>query len=102
MEKPESDATQGRLLWADGLYVKAGIEDHMACESGERESKEGGPGILRDLISCGLWLPQLTVADGHLGIWSALGDRGSGRHSGFKRRPVDGAFLLGVSMSRRT
>ena len=79
-------------MWADGLYVKAGIENHkaallviiaattdgkkvlLACESGERESKEGWSGILRDLISRGLQLPRLTVADGHLGIWSALGE----------------------------
>src|SRR5262245_32614298 len=79
-------------MWADGLYVKAGIEDHkaallviiaattegkkvlLACESGERESKEGWSGILRDLIARGLRLPKLTVADGHLGIWSALGE----------------------------
>ena len=79
-------------MWADGLYVKAGIADHkaallliiaattdgrkvlLASESGERESKEGWSGILRDLISRGLRLPQLTLADGHLGIWSALGE----------------------------
>jgi putative transposase len=79
-------------MWADGLYVKAGIDDHkaallviiaattdgkkvlLACESGERESKEGWSGILRDVIACGLRLPLLTVADGHLGIWSALGE----------------------------
>lgn len=79
-------------MWADGLYVKAGIDDHkaallviiaattegnkilLACESGERESKEGWSGILRDLISRGLKLPLLTVADGHLGIWAALGE----------------------------
>jgi transposase-like protein len=79
-------------MWADGLYVKAGIDDHkaallviiaattdgkkvlLACESGERESKEGWSGILRDVIARGLRLPLLTVADGHLGIWSALGE----------------------------
>jgi putative transposase len=50
-------------MWAEGLYVKAGIDDHkaallviiaattdgkkllLACESGERESKEGWTGI---------------------------------------------------------
>src|SRR5262249_40917202 len=55
-------------MWVDGLYVKAGIENHkaallviiavttdgkkilLACESGERESKEGWAGLLRDLI----------------------------------------------------
>lgn len=78
--------------WADGLYVKAGIEDRkaallviigaltdgskvlLACESGERESKESWLKILRDLKARGLKLPRLTVADGHLGIWAALGE----------------------------
>lgn len=78
--------------WADGLYVKAGIEDRksalltivgvlsngekvvLACESGERESKEGGLQVLRDLKHRGLTFPRLTVADGHLGIWAACGE----------------------------
>jgi transposase-like protein len=78
--------------WADGLYVKAGIEDRkaallvivgatasgekvlLACESGERESKESWLKVLRDLNARGLKLPRLTVADGHLGIWAALGE----------------------------
>lgn len=71
--------------WADGLYVKAGIEDRksalltivgalttgekivLACESGERESTESWLKILRDLKHRGLTFPRLTVADGHLG-----------------------------------
>jgi transposase-like protein len=79
-------------IWADGLYVKAGIEDQkaallviigattdgkkvlLACESGQRESKEAWILIIRDLIARGLRLPKLTVADGHLGIWAALGE----------------------------
>ena len=79
-------------MWADGLYVKAGIADHkaallvivgartdgrkvlLACESGVRESKESWKAILRDRTSRGLKLPKATVADGHLGIWSALGE----------------------------
>jgi transposase-like protein len=78
--------------WADGLYVKAGIEDRkaalltivaalsngdkvlLACESGLRESKEAWLAVLRDLQARGLKLPKLTVADGHLGIWAALGE----------------------------
>lgn len=78
--------------WADGLYVKAGIEDRksalltivgalttgekivLACESGERESKESWLKILRDLKHRGLTFPRLTVADGHLGIWAAFGE----------------------------
>lgn len=78
--------------WADGLYVKAGIEDRksalltivgalttgekvvLACESGERESKESWLKLLRDLKNRGLTFPRLTVADGHLGLWAALGE----------------------------
>ncbi|TAL24688.1 MAG: IS256 family transposase [Nitrospirae bacterium] len=78
--------------WADGIYVKAGLEDHkaallviigalssgqkiiLACESGQRESKENWASILRDLKARGLKLPRLTIADGHLGIWAALGE----------------------------
>jgi len=78
--------------WADGIYVKAGLEKDkaalliiiggltngkkvfLACESGYRESKESWSGVLRDLTARGLRLGRLTVADGHLGIWSALGE----------------------------
>jgi transposase-like protein len=78
--------------WADGLYVKAGIGDRkaallvmvgatsagekvlLACQAGERESKESWLALLRDLKARGLKFARLTVADGHLGIWSALGE----------------------------
>jgi len=78
--------------WADGIYVKAGLEKDkaallvmvgaltsgekvlLACESGYRESKESWRGMLRDLKGRGLKLGRLTIADGHLGIWSALGE----------------------------
>lgn len=78
--------------WADGIYVKAGLEKDkaallviigalvtgekvlLACESGYRESKESWAAVLRDLTARGLKLGTLTVADGHLGIWSALGE----------------------------
>lgn len=78
--------------WADGIYVKAGLEKEkaallvmigaltngkkvfLACDSGYRESKESWSGVLRDLKSRGLRLGRLTIADGHLGIWSALGE----------------------------
>ena len=77
-------------LWADGLYVKAGLEDTkaallvligaladgrkvvLAVESGQRESTESWGALLRDLKARGLVTPKLTIADGHLGIWSAL------------------------------
>ncbi len=78
--------------WADGIYVKAGLEKDkaallviigalksgekvlLACESGYRESKESWKEVLRSLRDRGLEFPKLTVADGHLGIWSALGE----------------------------
>lgn len=77
-------------LWADGVYVKAGLEDSkaallvliradatgrktvLAVESGQRESTESWATVLRDLKRRGLRAPKLTIADGHLGIWSAL------------------------------
>jgi len=77
-------------LWADGVYVKAGLEDRkaallvligacadgrkvvLAVESGQRESTESWATVLRDLKARGLRAPKLTIADGHLGIWSAL------------------------------
>ena len=78
--------------WADGMFVRAGLEKDkaallviigalengqkvlLACESGYRESKESWLGVLRDLRRRGLKLGRLTIADGHLGIWSALGE----------------------------
>ncbi|MCS6997675.1 MAG: IS256 family transposase [Casimicrobiaceae bacterium] len=78
--------------WADGLYVKAGIADRraallvivgataqgnkvlLACQAGERESAQAWAAVLRDLRARGLAFPRLTVADGNLGIWAALGE----------------------------
>lgn len=78
-------------LWADGIYVKAGLEREkaallvligalsngekviLAIESGYRESSESWGALLRDLKARGLRAPKLTIADGHLGIWAALG-----------------------------
>jgi transposase-like protein len=79
-------------LWADGIYVKAGVDDGKAAllvivaglrdgrkivlsvESGQRESTETWSSILRDLRRRGLNAPRGLVADGHLGIWGALTD----------------------------
>jgi putative transposase len=90
-----TDLSKRELVYAfaDGLYVKCGFDDRtkallvivgalangdkvlLACEAGERESKESWGAILRDLKARGLKLPALTVADGHLGIWGALGEQ---------------------------
>jgi putative transposase len=76
-------------LWADGIYVKAGLEKEkaallvlvdanssgekivLAVESGQRESSESWSGTLRDLKARGLQSPKLTVADGR---WRSLGN----------------------------
>jgi putative transposase len=78
-------------VWADGIYVKAGLEKDkaamlvviaglrdgrkvvLAVESGYRESTESWAALLRDLKGRGLRAPRLLIADGHLGIWSAVG-----------------------------
>jgi len=79
-------------IWADGVYVKAGIgrdkaallviiaslrdggKHVLAVESGYRESRESWASVLRSLKERGFRIPRLIVADGHLGIWSALSD----------------------------
>jgi putative transposase len=44
-------------------------------ESGQRESKESWGAVLRDLRARGLSPWRCTIADGHLGIWAALGEQ---------------------------
>ena len=78
-------------LWADGIYVKAGLEKEKAVLlvvlaalsawqqgggfSDERLSGIDGKlvrGVTRDLKRRGMNAPRLVIADGHLGIWGAL------------------------------
>ena len=77
-------------LWADGIYVKAGLEKEKAVllvvlaalsdgskvvvsvTIGYRESTESWSEVLRDLKRRGMNAPRLVIADGHLGIWGAL------------------------------
>jgi transposase-like protein len=54
--------------------LKDGRKVVLAIESGQRESKESWARVLRDLFARGLRRWMVTVADGHLGIWSALGE----------------------------
>jgi len=88
----ERDLSDRKLvyLWVDGVYVKAGLDTSkaallvligadadgqktvLAVESGQRESTESWAAVLRDLKRRGLPAPKLTIADGHLGIWSGL------------------------------
>jgi transposase-like protein len=79
-------------LWVDGVHVKAGFEKEkaavlvvlaalsdgrkviVAVRAGYRESKEAWAEMLRDLKRRGMNCPRVVVGDGHLGIWSALGE----------------------------
>ncbi len=79
-------------LWADGIYVEAGLEKDkaaplvivaglrdgrkvvLALEAGPRESAEAWAVILRGLRRRGKKIPRLLIADGHLGIWAAVAE----------------------------
>ncbi len=77
-------------VWADGIYVKAGLErdkaallvvlgamrdgtkEVLALRSGYRESVESWSEVLRDLKARGIEAPRLLVADGNAAIWGAV------------------------------
>ena len=79
-------------LWADGIYVKAGIgkekaallvvigvqrdgsKRFLALEPGYRESKESWSLVLRQLKVRGVKSAKLFVGDGNLGLWAAVGE----------------------------
>lgn len=76
-------------VWADGIYVKAGLErdkaallvvigalrdgtkEVLAIRRGYRESIESWSDVFRDLKARGLGVPRLVVADGNTAIWGA-------------------------------
>ena len=78
-------------VWADGIYVQAGLEDDAQCllviigataegkkelvglADGIRESAQSWKEMLLDLKRRGLAIaPQVAVADGALGFWKAI------------------------------
>lgn len=77
-------------VWADGIYLKAGIADEKRCllviigvdmtgkkhlltlKEGFRESAESWYEAMSDLKKRGLNEPALAIADGGLGFWAAL------------------------------
>lgn len=79
-------------LWADGIYLGAGLEPESSCllvvigaredgrkellamELGYRESTESWAGALRDLRERGLSAPLLAIGDGALGLWAGLAE----------------------------
>ena len=91
-EWKEADFSEEEVvyLWADGIYVKAGLEKEkaallviigafrdgskkvLAVESGYRESTESWAGVLRSLRDRGMNAPRLAIGDGSLGLWGGL------------------------------
>ena len=79
-------------IWADGIYLDAGLEPEKSCvlvvvgaredgvkellalELGYRESQQSWAELLRDLRERGLTPPRLAIGDGALGLWAALRD----------------------------
>lgn len=77
-------------IWADGIYLKAGLGTEKAClmvmigadtagekhlialREGYRESAESWGGLLRDCRRRGLNEPACWIADGALGLWAAI------------------------------
>ncbi len=84
--------TDWAYLWADGIYVKAGLgkdkaallvvigvqkdgqKRFLALESGYRESKESWALVLRQLKVRGVRNARLFVGDGNLGLWAGVGE----------------------------
>ena len=77
-------------IWADGVYIKAGLEKDKSCllvmiaalvdgskvilaiEGGHRESTESWSSLLRSMRDRGLKCPTAVVGDGALGLWAGL------------------------------
>jgi transposase-like protein len=81
-------------VWADGIYVKAGLEKDkaavlvvigvttegikrvLAVEPGYRESTESWKQVFWALMKRGMNVPAVVIADGGLGLWAALRELG--------------------------
>jgi len=87
-----TEENEWAYLWADGIYVKAGLgkekaallvvigvqhdgqKRFLALEAGYRESKESWAGVLRQLKARGVKSARLFVGDGNLGLWAAVAE----------------------------
>src|SRR5262249_37172622 len=86
------DSSRFVYVWADGIYLGAGLEKQNSClltllgaradgtkellaiEIGYRESKDSWAELLRLLRDRGLYAPAVFIGDGNLGLWAALSD----------------------------
>ena len=92
-QKRDLSARRYVYVWADGIHLQARLEDEKQCilvmigatpegkkellgfTDGARESAQDWRELLLDLKSRGLIIaPQIAVADGALGFWTALGE----------------------------
>ncbi len=82
-------------IWADGIYLKAGLGTEKAClmvligadtagqkhllalREGYRESAESWGELLKDCRQRGLNEPACWIADGALGLWAAVNEQSS-------------------------
>lgn len=89
-QKTDLSSRKFYYIYADGVYLSAGIALERACllviigidefgekhllglQQGFRESKESWKELLLDLKNRGLNEPALAIADGGLGFWAAL------------------------------
>jgi putative transposase len=80
-------------VWADGIYLKAGLGTEKAClmvligadtagekhlialREGYRESAESWGELLKDCRQRGLNEPACWIADGALGLWAAVNEQ---------------------------
>jgi len=80
-------------IWADGIYLKAGLGMEKAClmvligadteglkhlialREGYRESTESWSDLIRDCRRRGLNEPACWIADGALGLWAAVNEQ---------------------------
>jgi putative transposase len=80
-------------IWADGIYLKAGLGTEKAClmvligadtagvkhlialREGYRESTESWGDLIRDCRKRGLNEPACWIADGALGLWAAVNEQ---------------------------
>ncbi|HPP29207.1 MAG TPA: IS256 family transposase [Phycisphaerae bacterium] len=80
-------------IWADGIYLKAGLGTEKAClmvligadtagvkhlialREGYRETTESWSDLIRDCRKRGLNEPACWIADGALGLWAAVNEQ---------------------------
>lgn len=92
-DRKDFSGTKFVYIWADGVYLKAGLGTERAClmvligadtagnkhlialREGYRESTESWGDLIRDCRKRGLNEPACWIADGALGLWAAIDEQ---------------------------